>query len=68
MAAVQATLLDMNWNPNTPGEWTIPCGLRFSFEGAEGLDRLDFEVGSSLEQSIWAQASQHFSGSGVEYG
>eukprot|EP00959_Pyramimonas_sp_CCMP1952_P080690 1686032-Pyramimonas_sp.AAC.1 len=26
LAAVQATLLEMNWTPNSQGEWTMPSG------------------------------------------
>eukprot|EP00959_Pyramimonas_sp_CCMP1952_P055031 1149949-Pyramimonas_sp.AAC.1 len=58
----------MSWTPQSPGEWTIPSGKKFNFEGPEGPDLLKFEVGSALERSLWAQASAHIEGDGAEFG
>ena len=68
--AVVATLMDLNWVPLAPDEWTDDQGnvWRLLLQDRQLIPDLTAIVEQSAERKVWKMAAQHFCGKGLENG
>jgi len=66
--AVVATLMDLNWVPLAPDEWTDDQGnvWRLLLQDRQLIPDLTAIVEQSAERKVWKMAAQHFCGKGLE--
>ena len=71
MSATNATVCELRWDPQGPVLWTTLDGAQLSLvaDGAAADPRyVRREFSAAIDQQLWAQASQHEQGQGLQQG
>ena len=67
MGAIIAMLGTIGWDPIAPGEWGDHAGDKFLYRGGT-LTPLLNDLRERVSAILWAQASEHHNGAGLEHG
>ena len=67
MGSIIAMLGTIGWDPIAPGEWGDHAGDKFFYRGGT-LTPLLNDLRERASAILWAQASEHHNGKGLEQG
>ena len=65
MAAVIATLLDLQWQPKQADLWQDSDGEAFALRQCDRTRLLEFALKGAVEESVWKRASRWHLGRGL---
>ena len=68
LGATLATLVTIGWNPITPLKWIDHRGGVWEYSGRGSLYPLLQAVKEAVQHKVWAKASQHHLGEGLQAG